>query len=374
MMMLTGIAIACLVLASLPLVLTLFNRELILPPVPGPVPGLSVSVLVPARNEEDNIGAALDAILVNDSVELEVLVCDDDSSDRTAEIVRQRAREDTRVRLIRAPRPATRHFGKPTACQHLAEAATGDILLFVDADVRLSGDAIGAIATTLDRSDAALISGIPHQQTVTWSEKLIVPLMDFVLYGYLPVVLMRRLTSPAFGAACGQLIAVRRDAYDRVGGHITIAHHVHDGIALARLFRRHGFLTDLIDATSIASCRMYRNWRELLEGFAKNAHEGLGSRRGLVPWTLVLGFGQVLPALLLPFVLGMPVAGPALILAAAMAYLTRFLLALRLKHSWFGVIAHPVGTALLVGIQWYALIRRLLKRPPKWRGRELHVS
>lgn len=372
--MLTGIAIACLVLASLPLALTLFNRKLISKPVPGPVAGLTVSVLVPARNEEGNIGAALDAILVNDAVEFEVLVCDDDSSDRTAEIVRRREREDARVRLIRAPRLAARHFGKPAACQHLAEAATGDILLFVDADVRLSGDAVGAIAATLDRSDAALISGIPHQRTVTWSEKLIVPLMDFVLYGYLPVVLMRRLTSPAYGAACGQLIAVKRDAYEQIGGHIAIAHHVHDGIALARLFRRHGFLTDLIDATAIASCRMYRNWRELLEGFAKNAHEGLGSRGGLVPWTLILGIGQVLPAFLVPFVLGVPGVGIAVVLAAAMAYLTRSLLAIRLRHSWLGVAAHPAGMALLIGIQWYALIRRLLKRPSKWRGRELHVS
>jgi hypothetical protein len=140
-------------------------------------------------------------------------------------------------------------------------------------------------------------------------------------------------------------------------------------MALARALRRKGFATDLADFTGVATCRMYASWREVVNGFAKNAHEGLGSPGGLVPWTLLLVGGQTLWLPLLPlaalgFLPWMP-----LVLAAALSLGTRAVLAARFSQPVLGVCLHPIGVGALVAIQWYALGRRLLRRPVAWKAR-----
>jgi glycosyltransferase involved in cell wall biosynthesis len=370
---LTALALVSLLLAAVPAALVCWNLAVVRAPRPLVHRARRVSVLIPARNEAANIGSAVDAALSSRDVEFEVIVLDDDSSDETANIVARKARSDGRVRLIRRRGPPPEHCGKPYACQELADQAGGEVLIFVDADVRMSNDAAAALTAELSNSDAALISGIPRQQTRSLSEKLVIPLMDFILYGYLPVSTMRRSANPAFGAACGQLIAVRRDAYEAAGGHASIAGHVHDGIALARRFRECGFRTDLIDASRIACCRMYSNWSELREGLSKNAHEGLGSPRGIFPWTAMLLGGHVMPyALLLAWP---PASARSLLLTAvALGLATRALLAFRFRQSWTGVFGHAAGVATLVYIQWYALYRRLLRRPVLWKGRQVPIA
>jgi Glycosyl transferase family 2 len=333
-----------------------------------------VSVLIPARNEVGNIGPAIEAILASTHTRLELIVLDDGSTDGTELAVMRLVRRDPRVRLRKGAALPGGWQGKVFACHQLAEAARGDVLVFVDADVRLAPTAIATLTAALGDTDAALISGIPHQTTGSIAEHLIVPLMHFVLYGYLPLALMRERRDPSLAAACGQLIATTRAAYHAAGGHAAIAHCVHDGIALARQFRARGLKTDLIDADEFAECRMYRSWREVLAGFSKNAHEGLGSPRGLMPWTLILLFGQTLPAFALLGSLAVPAWRAPAVLAAAAVYAARIALGRRFRHEALSVLLHPLGVLVLVGIQWYALLRRALKLPLMWRQRNVSLS
>lgn len=359
--------------ALVPAVLIAWNLTIFRPPRSEPASARRVSVLIPARNEAANIRAALQSVLANRAVDLEVLVLDDQSTDATVAIANDVARADPRLRLMTGRPLPDGACGKPWACAQLAEAATGDVLVFMDADVRLAPDALARLTAELDSSRAAMISGVPFQITRSVGERLVVPLIHFVLLGFLPIAAMRATTAPAFGAACGQLIAVSRDKYVGSGGHSRILASLHDGLTLARSFRRNGLRTDLTDVTRIASCRMYGNWREVREGFAKNAHEGLGSRRAIVPWSLLLLGGQVLPLSVLPWLRApeaiVPAAG-----AVLLAYAARAMLALRFRQSWVGVAAHPVAVAALVGIQWYALARRALRRPVEWKNRATPAS
>jgi hypothetical protein len=358
-------------LAGAPALLTLLNLPLLRPPPPAASAAARrlLSVLIPARDEEANIARALQSVLANRGVDYEVLVLDDDSSDATAEIAAALAARDGRVRLMRGGPVAAGVWGKPLACARLAEAARGEVLVFMDADVRLGPDALARLAAALESSRAGMVSGVPRQITVTPAETLIVPLIHFVMLGFLPLGAMRTSKHPGFGVACGQLLAVERAAYAAAGGHRGIADKVHDGLALARALRRAGFATDLVDLTDVASCRMYASWRAVVNGFAKNAHEGLGSPRGLLPWTLLLIGGQTLWLPLLPFAaLGFLPWAP-LVLAAALSWTTRAVLAARFKQPALGVWLHPVAVAALVSIQWYALGRRLLRRPVAWKER-----
>ena len=258
-------------------------------------------------------------------VELEVLVLDDGSTDRTAQPSWRHLQDDARLRLLAAPPLPPGWSGKQHACHVLAGHARHPLLVFADADVRLSPDALARIAGLLERKGLDLVSGFPQEVTRTLSEALIVPLIHVLLLGYLPIWLARRLQHPAFAAGCGQLIAVRRDAYQRAGGHAAIRGSRHDGLMLPRAFRRAGCATDLFDATDLARCRMYRGGREVWQGFAKNATEGMAKPLALPVWTLLLGGGHVLPflALLVALAAGSWPAVAASAVAGACVYGTR---------------------------------------------------
>jgi len=372
------LAVLALTLAAFPAALFVANlRRFGPPPEPSAIGLPPVSVLIPARDEESCIEASVRSVLANRDLdgtllELELVVLDDGSEDATAEIVRGLAGEDPRLRLETAPPLPAGWIGKQHACAVLATHARHPVRVFLDADVRLSPDALRRVVAFLDTSGAGMVSGFPRQETGTWAEKLLIPLIQFVLLGFLPMAAMRRSPRPGFGVACGQLIAVRADAYDEVGGHRAIRASLHDGLRLPRLFRAGGFRTDLFDATELAVCRMYEDARSVFAGLAKNAHEGMGSPGAILLWTFLLLGGQVLP---FGLVVGLAVAGaPARILllavaAVALAWGTRLLTAWRFRQSRLGALLHPLGVLALLGIQWWGLLRHLLGRPASWKGR-----
>ena len=185
-----------------------------------------VSVLIPARDEERSIGDAVRSALAERRVPLEVVVLDDQSSDRTAAIVAELAAEDSRVRLASSQPLPDGWCGKQFACWQLAKLAAHDRLLFLDADVRLETDAIPRTLARFEsvrrRRGVGLLSGVPRQVVVTLPERLLIPLIHYVLLSWLPISRMRRSASPAYAAGCGQFLLVARDAYERAGGHAAI--------------------------------------------------------------------------------------------------------------------------------------------------------
>ena len=335
------------------------------PPILDTAAPRSVSVLIPARNEEATIARAVESVLASRGVTLEVVVLDDHSTDGTAAAVARIAARDPRVRLAAAPPLPNGWCGKQHACAVLSMLASHDLLCFLDADVRLEPDAIGRAVALLETSRTALVSGFPRQETVSFAERLLLPLIHFVLLGFLPLDRMRAVSKPAYAAGCGQWMLARRDAYRRAGGHSAISTTLHDGIRLPKAFRRAGFRTTIFDATALASCRMYSGARQVWDGLAKNATEGLGHPVRIVPFTALLVGGQVLPFVLLA------VNGPSrhMVAAALCALLPRLAAAWRYRQSLLSAFAHPIGIAVLLSIQWYALLRERSGRTATWKGR-----
>ncbi len=372
------VALVVFLLAAIPAGLFVWNLFLFRPPaVESGEPGARerlISILIPARNEEAGIGDAVRAALTSRGVSVEVLVMDDQSEDGTAASVEELARRDPRARLLRASSLPAGWCGKQHACWLLAEAARGELMLFVDADVRLEPEAAARLAGFLERSRASLVSGVPRQTTGTLGEKLLIPLIHFLLLGYLPFAGMRRFRHPAFGAGCGQLMMARRQDYLRAGGHRAICRSLHDGVTLPRAFRRAGLHTDLCDATRAASCRMYRSGSEVWRGLRKNAGEGIASPWLIGPFTVLLGGGQIIPFLWVW--LGLAGVAPfdgrtAMWLSGAVvaAWLPRFLGVAFFRQSLLGAILHPVGIGLFLLLQWSALLGELCGKRVAWRDR-----
>src|SRR5204862_6903746 len=195
-----------------------------------------------------------------------------------------------RVRLgAGAPLPPG-WLGKPHACHQLAQLATGEVLVFVDADVVLSPDAVAAAVGLLAGFD--LVSPYPRLVARTWSERLIQPLLPWSWLTFLPLRLMERSRRPSLAAAGGQFLVVDRAAYHRAGGHTAVRDRVLEDVELARAVKRAGGRIALADGSRLASCRMYRSWPELRDGYAKS----LWAAPAVVP--LLLWY--LLPPALLP--------------------------------------------------------------------------
>jgi glycosyltransferase involved in cell wall biosynthesis len=364
-----------LALAALPAGLGAANLAALRPPRAAAAdPDLLVSILIPARDEAARIGDALAAARASEGVQVEIVVMDDGSTDGTAAIVRAHAAEDPRVRLETAPPLPPGWAGKSHACQRLAEAARGTHLLFVDADVRLAPHAAATLAMHARREGLALVSGVPRQEMRSLGELLTVPMINFLIVGYLPLARMRAGTDPALGAACGQLLLVDAKAYAAVGGHASIRERIHDALMLVRRFRAMGYRTDLVAGTGLARCRMYEGFAEAWGGFLKNAHEGMARPLALPVWTLLLAGGQLLPPLLV--IAALAGLGPLWLplLALLLSLILRAAVTVRTGESLWSVPLHPLTVATALAIQWTALLRLGRGRPTAWRGRVYHAS
>ena len=234
-----------------------------------------VSVLIPARNEALRIGPLLDSVLASAGVQCDLCVLDDESQDGTDAIVEAYSRRHPNVRLLRGVPVPTGWSGKQFACYHLAQQAMYDELIFLDADVALSKDALQRAVTQRRRINADLLSGFPRQRVVTIGEQMLIPLIHVILLCFLPFGLMRWTRMTGAAAGCGQFFLTTKQAYEKSGGHGAIRQSMHDGIMLPRAYRMAGLKTDLFDASDVATCRMYTSFDETWSGLMKTGSTSL---------------------------------------------------------------------------------------------------
>jgi hypothetical protein len=293
-----------------------------------------VSVLIPMRDEAARVRDCLAAVLAQNGV-AEVLVLDDGSTDGTAELARAAG-----VRAIGGRPLPPGWLGKPHACQQLADAAdpASDVLVFLDADVLLEPGAIAATVALLRELD--LVCPYPRQVARTAAERLVQPLLQWSWLTFLPLRLAERSPRPSLSAANGQLLAVRRAAYDRAGGHAAVRAEVVEDVALVRAVKRAGGRGGVADGTALAECRMYAGWPELRDGYTKSLWSAFGSPAGAAGSIGLLALAYLVPPLA-------ALAGSKTGLAGYAAGVTGRVLAARRTggRAWPDALAHPASVA-----------------------------
>lgn len=304
----------------------------------------SVSVLIPARNEEAGIEDCIRSVFANEHPIHEVVVCDDGSTDSTPEILERLQAEFPKLRVIQGIGLPAGWVGKPHACHRLSEHAEGDLFFFVDADVTLEPDGIARAVSLLADKSADVVTAVPRQVTESFVERLILPLLHLTYVAWLPMPLVWLTRDPRFLAANGQLLAIRRQTYESTGGYSTVRAEVVDDMALCRLVKTSGGRVVFADGHHMAACRMYHSAQEVWEGFSKNLFEGIGGRLiGLLFVLALYGVTFVLPY----FALIAALFVPALLLPAAVGVAaniaTRVVLAIRHRQPPEGILLHPVA-------------------------------
>jgi cellulose synthase/poly-beta-1,6-N-acetylglucosamine synthase-like glycosyltransferase len=321
-----------------------------------------VSVLVPARNEATRIPGLLASLQSQDVADIVVL--DDGSTDGTADIVR--TSEDSRIRLVEGRPVPPGWVGKPHACVQLASAADPAVrvLVFLDADVRLAPGAVAGAVACLRRRRVDLLSVWPRQEARSPAERLVQPLQLWSVLSFLPLALAERSSRPSLAAANGQFLVVRRDAYEASGGHAATPAAVLDDIELARTLKRSGFRTAVVSGKDVASCRMYENWSEVRDGYAKSLWSAFGSPVAGVAVAGALVGGWVLPAV--AAVRGSRVAG----VLGVVAGVTGRVVTARAggDRVWPDAAGQPASAAVLA----YLIVRSVVlsrRGGLTWRGR-----
>jgi chlorobactene glucosyltransferase len=278
---------------------TLIRLEDESPPDPVRTPP-SISVLIPARNEEDRLPRCLDTLSRQVYPDFSITVLDDESTDRTREVVECFRSRDSRITLIHGAPLPDGWAGKPWACQQLADQATGDLLLFVDADTWFAPDVLSRTVGVMQRSGAGLFSVMPRQIAVSFGERLVLPGLYMLFMCGQRLWNLEDPDHPEMAAANGQFICIPRDAYREIGGHRRVRDQVVEDIALARVVKSSG--RKLVARTAIQSvyCRMYESSRAVFDGFSKNAYASFDERPLDVAGAIVVMVAtHILPPLLL---------------------------------------------------------------------------
>ncbi len=376
------VAFAALPWAAVPLAILwrLRNRSSLAAYSPTPpATAQLVSVIIPARDEARNIDACVRAIFATTWPSVEVIVVNDHSTDGTGDIARGIAREDARVSVIDNPHLPEGWFGKQWACHNGARIARGTFLLFTDADTRHRPELLARSMNALSARGADLFSVVGAQTMETFWERLLQPhVLGILAVRYGDTERLNRSTNPYDKIANGQYMLMRRDTYDRAGGHELVRAHVAEDLRLAQEWTRLGYSVQLIEGVDFLSTRMYHGFAEIVQGWGKNVYAAGRD-------TLAVGpLGQAAFRLLFPMPMLWEIA-PAAVAAAALGGLvspaagawgaccyTASALYWAVMHrvlrapAWYALL-HPLAAVALFGIFARAAWKG---QSVEWKGRE----
>jgi chlorobactene glucosyltransferase len=331
-----------------------------------------ISILVPARNEEDNIERCVRSLLSLNYPHFEVLVLDDNSSDTTYSILCRLRDQDYRLRTLVGSALPDGWYGKPHACWQLANAAKGEYLLMTDADCVFSTDALLLALGAAEEHAADVVSLSPDLIAESFWERLIIPLQYMIIFAFLPTILVRGTKHPWFSAANGAFLFMRRETYFEIDGHRAVRQQLAEDIKFAQNVKRRGKTFWYGDGSRVYSVRMYESLSGIWAGFSKNIFPALSKNVPLLTGILLM----LLTVLVLPLLFA--VAGVLTHKAWAWLAVTAYSggLAIRTgislrfgRDSPLETLLFPLGWAVVIGIAVNSAVESLSGRGNAWKGR-----
>lgn len=319
----------------------------------------SVGIVVPMRNEADNV-EGLVATLAAQSGDLHFYLLDDNSEDSTYELLQKFTAHDSRFTVIKGAPLADGWIGKTWALQQLFEASSQEVLVSIDADVRLTNDAINKAVTVLRGARLDFVSPYPRQIAQSFGERLIQPLLQWSWLTTVPLRIAEGSSQKSMAVANGQFFVVRRSALNSIGGYAAVKHAVIDDVFLARELISSGSAGTVINGSDIAETRMYTSWSEIEAGYGKSLDKAFGSIFGAL---FVIAF--LFATSIAPLILGL-LGNPYGWLGFAAIVATRVLSAIKSRGRVLDSVLHPICIVALIYLIVYSY---LMRGTVQWKGR-----
>ena len=319
----------------------------------------TIGVIVPMRNEAENV-EGLVATLAAQEGSLHFYLLDDNSEDQTFELLQRFTKGDSRFTVIKGAVLKDKWIGKTWALQQLFEEAKEEILVSIDADVRLSNDAINKAVTAMNDARLDFVSPYPRQIAQSFAERLIQPLLQWSWLTTVPLRYAERSGQKSMAVANGQFFVVRRSALSSIGGYQSVKHAVIDDVFLARELVKNGSSGTVINGSEIAETRMYASWSEIKAGYGKSLNQAFGS---IVGAAFVVVF--LIATCIAPLLLGL-LGNPYGWLGFAAIVGTRVLSAIKSRGSELDSVLHPISVVALIYLIVYSYLRR---GSIQWKGR-----
>jgi chlorobactene glucosyltransferase len=338
-----------------------------------------VSVLIPARNEAQNIEECVYSVLNQDYSSYEVIVLDDESQDATPEILKRLSDGNSNLKLISGQPLPPGWVGKNWACYQLSQAAQGELILFVDADTLHHPSMLTEAVSTLVTTRADLLSGLPRQELKTLGEHLILPVLPWAILSFFPIRMFQHVPFSFMSIAVGQFILCRRTAYLRIGGHAAVRGSLIEDIALARLFKKNDLKWEFVNLKGRVNCRMYQNFREIIDGLSKNMFAVFGNSLPVFLfiwlWLAIVFITPALSLILYIFDASIPGYSPALTLVTVGISTLLWLISLwYFRMPLLQTAAYPLTIALASLIAFRSAWLHFTQRSVSWKGREVKTS
>lgn len=323
-----------------------------------------VSLLIPARNEEATIGGLLIGLQQLDYPDFEILICNDHSSDNTEEILNWFAGEDERIHWFLGEKLQDDWLGKNFACHQLAQKANGKYLVFLDADVELSKDAVSKAVSFFLKKNLSLLSVFPQQRMESFAEQATVPVMNWILQSLLPMILVMKTRFPSLSAANGQFMMFETTSYRNCQWHSKVRNQNVEDIRLTRMMKSEGHKIAVLLGNNDIFCRMYHHLDEAILGFSRNMHEYFGGQRLVMTgfcFTVCVG----------PVIVWAAFGWTFLGLFVVLVIVNRIVVAGASRQNivW-SVLLHPLQMISFTAIVFYNIYRRI-RKDTEWKGRKI---
>lgn len=338
-----------------------------------------VSVLIPARNEAENIHRCLSSLSKQDYPNLEIIVLDDNSTDRTSEVVQEFAAKDSRISLVNGAPLKKGWLGKCFACHQLAKQAKGDYFVFTDADTLHFGNTISKAFAALINNKLDALSIYPSQITVTFHERMTVPFINFAILSFMPLVLVKKAKSAFFSTGIGQFFLFKREVYEKFGGHESVKGEILEDIHISKQVKKFGYKIMVFDGSNNIFCRMYHNFDEVINGFSKFIFAAF-DYNGFMEMIAMSFFSIIfmVPFLLLPMgVFIFSWSGRVItftIIQICIILVIKIILSMRFKNRILDVLLTPVSVAYMVLIAGNSYFQAKLGKGIYWKGRTYSVK
>lgn len=337
-----------------------------------------VSILIPARNEEKNIRRCLRSLIRQDYPNFEILVLNDNSTDRTAQVTKEIASKHNNIKIIDGKPLPDGWLGKSFACFQLAKQAKGSYFLFTDADTLHFKSSVSSAMGAILANGLDAISVFARQITVTIHERMMVHFANYFLLSFMPFILIRHSKNPLFCTAIGQFLLFKREVYEEIGGHEAIKKEILDDIHISKQVKRHGFKFMVFDGKNNFYCRMYKNLREVIGGYSKVLSAVFDYNLILQSVVTITVFAVYLcPFVILPLSIlyfgWLHMITNLLILQVLIITALKIMQTIRFKNRFSDIFLFPLSVIYLLLISIHSMLKSKSAHGILWKGRSYDV-